>query len=200
MLPIFLIFIIAAMVLSPYAIMLFRRNKTLKEIIIIATRCGFRVKMLKRAVFFARNRGAGYDLLFIGKSRAYAVKLWSALYTDSTLVVCPDNKYYVARGMNEPFEQKGRGEYHFRNAKKRVPDTVTDLKLRGDREIIPVLLLSPVYKRVMQRVGKDTVIYEQGDTVFGKKMYFADRFKGIILSDADRTSTAVSEVKASEKQ
>ena len=199
MLPIFLIFIIAAIVLSPYAIMLFRRYKILKEIINIATRCGFKVKMLNRYVFFARNRGRKYDLLFVGKSRVYAVKLWSAMYADATLVVCPNNRYYVARGVSEPFEQKGRGEYHFRNTNKRVPNTVNDFKVRCEREMVPVLLLSPAYKKVMRRNGKDTAICEQGDIIFGKKMYFADRFKGIVLSDAGTDTTALSESKDSKK-
>ena len=196
MLPIFLIFIIAAMVLSPYAIMLFRRYKILKEIINIATRCGFKAKILNRVVFFARNRGVKYDLLFVGKTRVYAVKLWSALYSDSTLVVCPNNKYYVARGVSEPFDQKGRGEYHLRDVKKKAPETVIDFKIRGERETVPVLLLYPAYKKIMQRNGNDIAIYEQGDLVFGKKMYSADRFKEMLFESADTVTTSVSNIKA----
>ena len=194
MLPLFLILILAIILLSPYAILTVRRYKVIKEIKTLALRCGFKVKEIHKLVFLARNRGDKYDLIFAGKQRVYAVKLWSALHTDSTLVVCPDNAYYVARGVGEPFEQKGRGEYNLRDLRKKVPDTQLTVKLRANREIVPILLFYPCYKKVMQRRGKDILIYEQGDRIFGKRMYFPDGFKQLILEGAEATRTDVATV------
>ena len=191
MLPIFLIFLVVAIVISPYAILLVRRAKTLKEIKILSAKCGFKVKNAHKFVFFANNRGATYDVIFAGKQRVYAVKLWSSLHADSTLVICPDNSYYVARGVSEPFEQKDRGEYNLHNRRLKVPDTKLTVKLRASREIVPILLMYPPCKKVMQRRGKDIFIYEQGDRIFGKRMYFPDGFKELILKGADVTRTDV---------
>lgn len=191
MLPIFLVLLVVAIASAPYVIMLVRRMKTLNEIKSLARKCGFKVKDANKLVFFARNKGASYDLLIADKQRVFAIKLWSALHSDSTLVVCPDNTYYIARGVEEPFKQKDRGEYNLRNGRSRVPATRLTVKLRANREIIPILLLCPTYKRIMQRRGKDIVIYEQGDRIFGKRLYFADGFKELILKTAATASTDV---------
>lgn len=198
MIPLFLILILVIILLAPYAILLVRRQIMLKEIKALALRCGFKVKSLHKLVFFARNRGNKYDLVFVGKQRVYAVKLWSALHSDSTLVVCPDNSYYVARGVGEPFEQKGRGEYNLRDKRKKVPDTQLAIKLRGNRETVPIMLFYPSCKRVMQRRGKDILVYEQGDRVFGKRMYFPDGFKSLLLEGAEATRTDVATVSGGE--
>ena len=185
MLPIFLIFAVSAIALSPCAIMLVRRAKALNKIKALASRCGFKIKNAHRFVFLARNRGATYDVVLANKQRVYAVKLWSALHNDSTLVLCPDNTYYVARGVSEPFEQKDRGEYNLRNRRRKVPDTKLTVKVGAGREMVNVLLICPPYKKIMQRRGKDILIYEQGDRIFGKTVYFPDGFEKLILESSD---------------
>jgi len=183
MLPALLILLVAALALTPYGIMLFKRHKMLKRIKTVAAKSGFKMKSLNKLVFFAWNTGRKYDFVFVGERSAYAVKLWSSLYSDSTLVLGRDDSFYVSRRVSEPFAQKSRGDYNFREPKRRAPETKLEFRLKGGREIIPVLLVYPKYKAIMKKKGNDILIYEQGDTVFGKRIYYPEGFERILMKD-----------------
>ena len=194
MLPVFLILLICIILLAPYAILLVRRHKTVKEIKEVALGCGFKVKPLHKLVFFSRNRGKKYDYMLAGKHRIYAVKLWSATRADSTLVVCGKSSYYVSGRVSEPFEQRDRGEYNLHSRRLKAPEIKHSVKARQDREIIEIMLVCPAYKRVIQRRGNDILVYEQGDRIFGKRMYYPDGFKSLLFDDANASSLAVENV------
>ena len=199
MLPVFLILLICMILLAPYAILLVRRHKTVQEIKEVAIGCGFKVKPLHKLVFFSRNRGKEYDYMLVGKHRIYAVKLWSATRADSTLVVCGKSSYYVSGRVSEPFEQRDRGEYNLHSRRLNVPETKHSLKVRQDREIVGIMLVSPAYKRVIQRRGNDILVYEQGDKIFGKRMYYPDGFKALLFDSASVSSAALETVENSQK-
>ena len=183
MLPLILLLALTAAVLTPYAMMLLARHKAVKRIRSVALGSGFKVKALHRGVFFARNRSSKYDLLFASRHKVYAVKLWSSVYPESSMVVCSPDSFYVGRKAAELFEQEGRGSYNFRQPTKRVPKTSLGVKLKGNRELACILLMCPGYKNVARRSGKSILVYEQGDVLFDKKLYYPQGFEALLLEN-----------------
>lgn len=199
MLPIFLILLIFIILIAPYAVLILRRYKAVKEIKDVANGCGFKIKPLHNHVFFSLNRGKRYDYIFVGKHRIYAVKLWSAVRADSTLVVCGKSSYYVSGKVNEPFEQRDRGEYNLHSRRIKVPETKHSLKVRQDKEVIEIMLVFPAYKRVIQKRGNDIFVYEQGDSLFGKRIYYPDGFKAMLFDSANVSNLALEHTDDSQK-
>ena len=183
MLPLILMLALTAAVLTPYAMMLVARHKAIKRIKSVALGSGFKVKSLHKCVFFARNRSSKYDLLFASRHKVYAVKLWSSVYPESSMVVCSPDSFYVGRRTAELFEQEGRGSYNFRQPTKRVPKVRLGVKVRGNRELVSILLMCPGYKSISRRSGKSILVYEQGDIIFDKKLYYPQGFEALLLEN-----------------
>ena len=183
MLPILLVLLIAAIALTPYVIMLIKRHKMLKRIKIVAAKSGFKMKSLNKLVFFAWNTSKKYDFIFVGEKSAYAVKLWSSLYSDSTLVLGRGDSFYISRRVSEPFLQKNKGDYNFREPRRQAPETKLELRLKRDVNITPVVLIYPKYKTIIKKKGNDILVYEQGDIVFGKRIYYPEGFERLLKRD-----------------
>lgn len=174
-----LILLVAAGVASPYILVAVKRRKMLRRLCTAARRCGFRVRSRRRFAHLAPNRGREYDLLFECKTHAYAVKLWSAVRKNTSLVIRGGYAAEVGK-ISAPLETGRNAEGGFFGVGKRVPVTKNKFRMKRAKTVKNILLIYPPYREmtvVNSSVRKKLAF---GDEIFGKTLLLPGDFEKLL--------------------
>ncbi len=170
--------IVAAILLFPYGVLIFKRLRMLRHLYKTAELCGYRVRPLHKRVCFSRNLADKYDILIENEERAYVVKLWSAKKTDNTLIINKDGT--VCESSVVPGGLSSEDKYEITGKPLAVPVTRCNFRVKKTKTLELILLYYPENDRVyVDCDGKRTPIVE-GQKIFGKRMLTPKTFEKIL--------------------
>lgn len=182
-------------VCTPYINVVLKRRRMLKRITAVARSSGFRVRYLHRFVCFSPNRLGAFDVLFENRSRAIAVKLWSAVKKDGALVIRENGTFYRTRTVPEPFEPDKKRRRELRSGVRRVAVTRKNFKLKKDKPLTKVLLYYPPDREIAVQFADGRIgIPEVGDRVFDKQLCSPSRLEAMLKAEADAESISAVKV------
>lgn len=191
MLFVILILLLMLFVCTPYVNVVLKRRRMLKHVTATARASGFRVRYLHRFVCLSPNRLGAYDVLFESRSRAIAVKLWSAVKKDGALVIRENGTFYRTRTVPEPFEPNKKRRRELRSGVRRVAVTRKNFKLKKDKPLTKVLLYYPPDREIAVQLADGRVgILEMGDRVFDKLLCSPSRLEAMLKAEAGAESTS----------
>ncbi len=181
-------FIIGAILLMPHAVMIVKRRITLKRLADVANGAGFEVHSLRRVAYFSSNRSEGYDLLFLSKERAFAVKLWSAFSPDRLLFVAEDGSYREGRRIPEVMSENKVEKKHYvlHGSVNPAPITKRNFKVRPAVTVDCVLLYFPPYRSARMRVNGKIEDIRDGARLWGKTVYSPDGFADLLAKSGEK--------------
>ncbi len=160
--------LLAAILLFPYALLVFKRQKMLRHLYKTAELCGYRVRPLHKWVSLSKNRDDRYDILIEDKERAYVIKLWSAKKADSTLIINKDGTFCESSVV--PGGLSADDEYIFTEKPQAVPVTRSNFRVKKTKILELILLYYPEHKSVYIDLGGKRVPLCEGQKIFGKKV------------------------------
>lgn len=185
------ILLIAAGVASPYIVTVYKRHRILKKLSALARKSGFRVRKLHRFVCFSPNRAPKYDLLFEDKNKAYAVKLWSAVRSDSTLYIRADGTVTERREIPAVMDNDTAKDDSVSTKPRRVPVTRNNFKVRKGKSVETVLLYYPPNKQIILCASNERRQLGSGDSVMGKVICSPARFAKMLTENAQSYSREI---------
>ena len=184
MLFIILVLLIALGVLSPYIAVTVKRRRMLRRLVRVARQAGFRPRRLHRFVCLSFNRGRKYDLLFECKTHCYAVKLWSAVRKNTTLVL-KNGCVSETATLYEPLMTGKREQGRAKGREKRVPVTVNNFKVSRGKPVTGVLLFYPPYREITVEGVSRRKTLSTGDKMFDKIICFPGGFEEMLGTSRD---------------
>lgn len=154
------------------------KARMLKKLRVTARASGFKYRRSYKNIFFVRNRSPKYDLLIYDDKRLYAVKLWSAYFVRSTLVINRAGKIRERKETRPVFDMSdGRRQLRRVNGfVHSVPKTKIAKRYLVGREVQRVLLVYPSYKSMVFFDGKRDIPINTGDEIFDKIVYSPSAF------------------------
>ena len=172
MFAIALIFIFGAC-MYPFVQRKLLQGKMLRELLGSALLCGYKCRKNYKNIFFVRNRSSSYDLLIYNEKRLYAVKLWTAAFSSSSLVLTDGGRVHERRIAIPVFDitRKDGKERYINGFKHTVPKTRLAPKFRRGREVEEILLIYPSYRSILFEGERRRVLLEVGDELFDKLVY-----------------------------
>ncbi len=182
MLFVILVLLIVLLAAAPYMVIVCKRINMIKSLKKIAAESGYAMHKLHLFVCLATNRSPKFDLLFVKKEQAYAVKLWSATRKNGTLAVSRDGR--VREYVKVPPEM-GTAQASARTvygSARRVPKTKNNFKLRREIPLTPIMLFYPAGQSIVLLTDNGTKKLSSGDRLFGKLLCSRGNFEKM-LSD-----------------
>ena len=187
----FLVFLILSLLVAvPYIAVLNKRARMLRRLVRVARREGFRVRRLHRFPYLCLNRARKYDLLFEAPNHAYAVKLWSAVKSNTVLNVRGGGTIMESVTVTNPFEPITRKPYVLNGFWHRVPVTKNNFKLRRGKLPVGILLCYPSYNKIVSVGASGKTEIEWGDKLFEKIVCNPRSFEEILIKDAKNFESA----------
>lgn len=160
-------FLVSAIILFPYIRAGVARAKILVSLRSVAKERGFVFKPLRRFAFLSLNTSRGYDFLLISKQKILAIKLWSAVNTQNTALVCRDRVLLERSVTPEPISAGEKPRRSVRIKKRRFPSLECNFPTKSKRPIKTLILYCPQYSATYVQSDGGNIPLKSGDSLFG---------------------------------
>ena len=159
--------IVLAILLFPYAVVVKKRMAMLSQIEKAAAQKGYKMFALHRAVPFSKNRSTSFDFLIENKDSAVAIKLWSAVKCENTLVINSDRTAIEISASPEPIKARRKNALVTVKRSYKIPVPAVKFPVRRGQTVEKILLYYPKYSMTLLDYGKERRELEDGDRIFG---------------------------------
>lgn len=184
---IFVILVIAAAILYPYVWGMVLKARMLRDLREAVRGAGFKYRRLYKNIFLVKNRSSRYDVIVYNDETLYAVKLWSAYFVDSTLVLSKKGRFFEQRETRRVFNLEENGKKYIKGRSHSMPKTRLAKKYTVGRKLERILLIYPSYKDIVFFDGKTKTHIKTKDELFGKTVYSPFAFKNTLREEYEKT-------------
>ena len=159
--------IVATIILFPYIRVGVLRVKMLIFLRSVAEERGFVWRYLRKFPLLSLNSSYGYDFLLVSKQKILVVKLWSAVNTQNTALVCRDKTLLERSVIPEPLAPGAKRRRAVRIKKRRFPTLESNFPTASKRPVERLILYCPKYSATYVQTEKGNIPLKIGSKLFG---------------------------------